>query len=339
MSNPIIRTQQLGFQWQTNDPFLFCVHHNDAYPAGNDEMGPLKTSLVGRNIGNDFQLKEGWRMYHGSTIPGFPVHPHRGFETVTIVRQGLVDHADSAGAAGRYGHGDVQWMTAGKGIQHSEMFPLIHKERANQLELFQIWLNLPKINKMVDPHFAMLWGETIPKYIAVDDDGNRIFVELFAGKLEGYRAPDPAPNSWAADPENEVAIWNIRMDKNAEWAIPAASPGLNRTLYFYNGDKAIIAEVEIPGSTGIDLLSDRQVHLKNGSVEGHFLLLQGRPINEPVVKYGPFVMNTNAEIQQTFEEYRKTQFGGWPWDRPDQVHPRDRGRFARHANGREEEPA
>src|SRR6476619_2733419 len=100
--------EPLGFQWRTIDPFLFCVHHDDAYPASNGSFGPA-ASLAGREIGSDFTLKDGWRMYHGSRVPGFPEHPHRGFETVTVVRRGLVDHSDSLGAAARYGHGDVQW--------------------------------------------------------------------------------------------------------------------------------------------------------------------------------------------------------------------------------------
>ena len=149
--NPIKNIKPLGFQWDTQDPFLFCVHHEDKFPKGNDVMGPA-TPIDDRPLGDDFIIKDGWRMYHGRTVPGFPEHPHRGFETITVVREGIVDHADSLGAAGRYGHGDVQWMTAGKGVQHSEMFPLIHKDKENHMELFQIWLNLPKKNKMVDAH-------------------------------------------------------------------------------------------------------------------------------------------------------------------------------------------
>jgi len=114
----------LGFMWETSDPFLFCAHHKDAFPEGNENMGPA-ASLAGRNLGQDFTLKDGWRMYHGHQVPGFPEHPHRGFETVTIVLEGWVDHFDSAGASGRYGDGDVQWMTAGSGLQHAEMFPLV----------------------------------------------------------------------------------------------------------------------------------------------------------------------------------------------------------------------
>ena len=127
MASAVKKVFRLGFPWQTQDPFLFCVHHEDFYPKGDVNLAPA-VSLSGRNIGNDFQIKDGFRMYHGRTVPGFPAHPHRGFETITVVRKGLVDHADSAGGAGRYGNGDVQWMTAGKGLQHSEMFPLINQD-------------------------------------------------------------------------------------------------------------------------------------------------------------------------------------------------------------------
>jgi hypothetical protein len=105
--------------WKTFDPFLFCVHHKDDYPAGNAELGP-GAALVGRNIGEDFANKDGWNMYHGDVVPGFPRHPHRGFETVTVTRRGFVDHSDSLGATARYGEGDVQWMTAGSGIVHAQ---------------------------------------------------------------------------------------------------------------------------------------------------------------------------------------------------------------------------
>src|SRR3954470_3496991 len=116
MSTPIKQIRPLGFPWETADPFLFCVYHNDAYPAGNELMGPA-ASLAGRDVGQDFAGKDGWRMYHGDTVPGFPRHPHRGFETVTIVRRGLIDHSDSLGATARFGHGDVQWLTAGRGLE------------------------------------------------------------------------------------------------------------------------------------------------------------------------------------------------------------------------------
>jgi len=298
-------------------------------------MGPVG-SLAGRNIGNDFTIKDGWRMYHGDTIPGFPVHPHRGFETVTVVLQGLVDHCDSMGAAGRYGNGDVQWMTAGKGIQHSEMFPLLNKDKDNPLELFQIWLNLPKKNKFVEPHFAMLWGETIPKIIFKDENGISTEVIIVAGKVEDKTAPSPPPDSWAADPENEIAIWRIKMEAGANWQLPRANNSINRTLYFFKGASLKVAGKDISPYHSIELQADHGVTLENGKEESQLLLLQGKPINEPVANYGPFVMNTQDEIKQTISDYRETQFGGWPWSRPDQVHGRNKVKFARHADGREE---
>src|SRR5919112_1973907 len=159
--DPILNVAPLSFPWQTKDPFLVCVHHVDLYPQGNERLGPA-ASLEGRNIGQDFAGKDGWRMYHGDAVPGFPQHPHRGFETVTIVRRGLIDHSDSLGAAARFGRGDVQWLTAGKGIVHSEMFPLLDQKKPNPLELFQIWLNLPRADKLVDPFFTMFWEGDIP---------------------------------------------------------------------------------------------------------------------------------------------------------------------------------
>ena len=325
----------LGFTWETKDPFLFCVHHLDNYPEGNDELGPA-ASLAGRNLGQDFTTKDGWRMYHGEVVPGFPAHPHRGFETVTVVLNGFVDHSDSHGAAGRYGNGDVQWMTAGSGLQHAEMFPLLKKDKPNPLELFQIWLNLPKAKKFAKPCYNMLWAEDIPTVTSKDKNGKTTSVTLIAGKFADISAPAPAPDSWANEAENDVAIWLIKMEANAQWIIPSASLEVNRSLYFYRGTTINIAGVTIESYHSVDLLADQKVIIENGNEVAYLLLLRGKPINEPVVQHGPFVMNTASEIQQAFNDYRKTQFGGWPWSRYDNVHSRDTGRFAKYSDGREE---
>lgn len=334
--DPVLDIKALGFQWDTADPFLFCVHHEDNFPKGNDVMGPDPAYFAGRHMGDDFIVKDGFRMYHGKTVPGFPGHPHRGFETVTVVRKGLVDHADSLGAAGRYGNGDVQWMTAGKGVQHSEMFPLMDKEKENPMELFQIWLNLPKKNKMVEPHFKMLWSDSIPNYEHIDENKHKTIVEVIAGKLGTTTAPACPPDSWAADPLNEVAIWNIKMEANATWTMPKASAGINRNLYFYEGSKLNLSGKEIPKYSAVNVMPDQDLVIKAGEEAVSILVLQGKPIAEPVIQYGPFVMNTKEEIQQAFEDYHQTQFGGWPWSRYDQVHDRSKGRFAKHADGTEE---
>jgi len=333
--NPIIRTKPLGFQWETADPFLFCVHHEDKFPKGNDVMGPA-VSLKDRPLGDDFITKDGFRMYHGKKVPGFPGHPHRGFETITVVREGVVDHADSMGAAGRYGNGDVQWMTAGKGVQHSEMFPLIHKEKENPMELFQIWLNLPRKHKMAEPHFKMLWKESIPIYKSTDESGNTTKVEVIAGKLGDKTAPTPPPQSWAADPTNDVAVWNIKMGKNASWKLPKSRKGINRTIYYYQGEGLTLDGQAITRYNAVELHPEFDITLKAGASGASILVLQGRPINEPVIQYGPFVMNSKEEIQQAFDDFHRTKFGGWPWPQYDQVHDRSKGRFARHADGKEE---
>ncbi|MFL5350374.1 MAG: pirin family protein [Hyalangium sp.] len=335
--DPIVSIKPLGFPWQTPDPFLFCVHHDDRYPAGNERLGP-EASLAGREMGQDFAGKDGWRMYHGREIPGFPQHPHRGFETVTVVRRGLIDHSDSMGAAARYGGGDVQWLTTGKGILHSEVFPLLNRQGPNPTELFQIWLNLPKANKLVEPHFTMLWDNTIPRHVARDAEGGTTEVAIVAGRLGEQKAPPPPPKSWASRAEADVAIWTIKMAPGARWTLPPAARGSNRWLYFFAGTGLRVGARTIASNHVIDLRAELEVPLEAGPDEAELLLLQGRPINEPVVQYGPFVMNSREEIQQAFFDYQRTHFGGWPWQSDEPAHPREEGRFARHADGHIERP-
>jgi len=338
MKSPILETRPLGFPWVTADPFLFCVHHDDAYPAGNEHLGPA-ASLAGRNLGQDFEGKDGWRMYHGDVVPGFPGHPHRGFETVTLVRKGLIDHSDSLGATARFGHGDVQWLTAGAGVVHSEMFPLLETGKPNPAELFQIWLNLPAEDKLAPPHFSMLWSQHIPHVLFTDDAGRRTEVTVAAGQLEGRRAPPPPPRSWASRPDTDVAIWTVRLDAGATWTLPpAANPRANRSLYFFDGEAVKVADQLVRQHQALGVRSDAAVRLEAVGGACELLMLQGRPIGEPVVQYGPFVMNTRTEIQQAFTDYQRTRFGGWPWKSEAPVHPREEGRFARHADGRIERP-
>lgn len=332
----IIQISPLGFPWQTQDPFLFCAYHRDEYPQGNAEMGVNQEGLRGRNVGQDFQLKDGFRMYHGSMVPGFPYHPHRGFETITINKEGFVDHSDSLGAAGRFGAGDVQWMTAGKGVQHSEMFPLVNEKEENPLEIFQVWLNLPKVSKFVEPHFKMLWSEEIPVVKKEDAQGKVTTIDVIAGDLNEVKALAPTPDSWAANPENGVSVLTIKMEANAEFTLPATNKSVKRTLYFYRGESVYIDGMEIQENHAVEVSPASSITIKNGIQDSYFLMLQGKPIGEPVAQHGPFVMNTQEEIKEAFADYRKTQFGGWPWPMQEQVHARDKGRFALHADGREE---
>jgi len=332
----ILNISPMSFPWQTADPFLFCVHHLDFYPEGDENMGP-RASLAGRNIGSDFGNKDGWSMYHGQDVPGFPMHPHRGFETITLARNGFIDHSDSLGAAARFGHGDVQWMTAGSGVVHSEMFPLVHKDKENPTELFQIWLNLPKASKMVDPYFTMFWQKDVPERTFEDSEGRKTHLTVVAGEIDGLTPPSPPPNSWASNPNSDIAIWTLKLDPGAEWTIPAGVEGANRSVYYFQGESLELGGQTVRKGQFARVDPTQAIGLKNGSKIGEILILQGRPIGEPVAQHGPFVMNEPHEIRQAMIDYQRTGFGGWPWKSYGPVHDRDRGRFARHPDGRVEE--
>ncbi len=320
----------IDFQWPVQGPFLFCVHHLDHYPKGNKNLGVDQAQFKGRLMGQDFELKDGFRLYHGKEIPGFPVHPHRGFETITIVRKGYVDHADSMGAAGRYGEGDVQWMTAGSGVQHSEMFPLLHQDKTNTVELFQIWLNLPKKNKMVAPDFKMLWSHEIPKK-SLPKGGE---VSVISGEFEDIKHFLAPQNSWAKDPENSVNIYLVKLKPGEEIKIPKSSMETNRSLYFFEGKNLQLNQELISSKKALFLDHSKDLEISSASEDLEFLFLEARPINEPVVQHGPFVMNSRDEILKTFEDYQKTEFGGWPWARNDMIHGPKIEKFAKYSDGK-----
>lgn len=313
---------RLTTPWQGSDPFLFAVFHNDAFPAGDADMGP-----------GDYR-PDGWQMYHGRKIPGFPAHPHRGFETITVVNSGFVDHTDSVGAAARYGQGDLQWLTTGGGVTHSEMFPLVNQDSDNPLELFQIWLNLPPEAKTVPPEFTMQWGEDIPVWHSPGGGT----VKVIAGALGDVTPLSPPVNSWAADPANDVAVWLIDAPANSTIDLPAPSqPGTHRSTYVFQGD-AVIGEHAVTQGWGYLQVGTESTTVTAGDAPVRALILQGMPIGAPVHQYGPFVANSQTELQDAFTEYRETQFGGWPWPTTEEVFPREQGRFARFPDGSEQRP-
>lgn len=321
--------QELAFVWETEDPFLFCVHHQDDYPEGNDEQGPSE-SLEGRNLGQDFDNHNSFRMYHGLKVPGFPEHPHRGFETVTITLEGTVDHFDSLGGSGRYSDGDIQWMTAGKGIQHCEMFPLVHSHKRNPLHLFQIWLNLPSKDKFVAPDYKMIWHENLEKI--EQSDGGLSEITLITGSYGDATVLAPVDNSWGSIEENHVNIWLVKMAAEARLSLPNISATSHKNLYLYKGTKMSFNGETVESGRRLTLMN-QEIEIINTGESAAFLYLEAEPIKEAVAKYGPFVMNTNEEIQQAYKDYQATQFGGWPWNQPDPVHARTQGRMAKYSDG------
>ena len=267
-------------------------------------------------------------------MPGFPSHPHRGFETVTVVRQGLLDHADSMGAAARYGEGDVQWLTAGAGIQHAEMFPLLRQDADNPRGTFSDLAESPSKDKFAKPHFSMFWNDEVPTLV---NEQPGVEMTLVAGRLGEAVPPKPPPESWASASESDVAIWTVKLQADARLVLPPASDETLRSLYL-RASRRVLQAKPIGVGNRIDVDGSGTLEVVNGASPAQLLVLQGKPIGEPVVQHGPFVMNSADEIRQAIMDYQQTQFGGWPWKRRDPVHGTERKRFAQFVDGRREEP-
>ncbi len=323
----ILSKGSYSFRLPIQNPFILTAHHLDLFPEGNGRLGPRTRK----------GLDSEWRMYYGQNTPGFPVHPHRGFETVTIVTRGTVDHTDGLGSSGRYSNGDVQWMTAGAGLQHCEMFPLLNTDHSNTMELFQIWLNLPAKSKMVEPAYKMLWSEQIPT-VVTGEKGHQAYVTVIAGSYQGKQPPSPAKDSWAVDPNNHVSIQLIELEPGATYSFQGVSETMGRSLYCYQGDGIDLQGAIMHADEYAYLDGNESGTIQNiGKENAKLLLLEGEPINEPVQAQGPFVMNTYEEIIQAYSDYRATEFSGWPFDSDEPIHG-DMGRYAKHADGTVETP-
>lgn len=321
----VIKKTPLAFREEPGDPFIIRMYHLDKYPAGDNMAIPLEEISEDRVIRNDFDLDRDFRLYHGEDIPGFPAHPHRGFETITFVIEGTIDHFDSQGASGRYSKGDVQWMTAGKGIQHSEMFPLLKEDDNNPLELFQIWLNLPREDKFVEPEYKMLWAEDIPVY-----RDQRLSLHLIAGSYGDLVAPEPTRNSWARKKDANLSIYYLEMEGDSKFFLNSVSPSLNRNLYFIDGDSLEIDGKVYSGQLSFKLDGNKETVIVNRGGPSRLLLMEGEPIGEPMVNMGPFVMTNQEEILEAKKDFWRTEFGGWPWSSREPVNPKTSPRFAKY---------
>ncbi|WOO84073.1 Putative quercetin 2,3-dioxygenase [Vanrija pseudolonga] len=303
-----------GQPWRGVGPFVYANHHVDRYPVGNKHLGPDPALLKGRKVGDDFHdaSKSGWNMYMATgPVPGFPAHPHRGFETISIVRQGIIDHADSTGAGARYGPGDVQWVTAGSGVRHSEMFPLLNQDKPNTAELYQLWLNLPKKTKWSPPEFTMQWAEEVPK--VTHNDGGKTVVTIVAGEYGGKKALAAPRASWASDPDSDLAIFLFEMEAGANVVLPPPVGADTKRLLYVHGDgaKVRIGADDVATEHGFEPASNTAPLPIHAETPSKILVLQAREIDEPIVIKGPFVMNTQDEIAQAYKDYKANHFG---WD-------------------------
>jgi len=227
----------------------------------------------------------------GAYLAGFPDHPHRGFETVTYMLAGRMRHADNKGNVGLLEPGSVQWMTAGRGIVHSEM----PEQREGLMRGFQLWVNLPARDKMCAPAYQDLAPETIPVF--EPGDGNR--VKILAGRYAGIAGP---VKTGATAP----LYLDIHLVPQTQMAIPI-EPGHAAFVYVYEGVAAVGAASVDRGELGLLGDGDR-LTLRTGDAPARLLVVAGKPLGEPVAKYGPFVMNTEAELHQAFADYRAGRF-------------------------------
>ncbi len=226
---------------------------------------------------------------------GVGTHPHRGFETVTIVYEGEVSHRDSTGQGGTIGPGDVQWMTAGSGILHQEYHSEKFANEGGRLQMIQLWVNLPAKQKMTQPAYQSILKNQIP-VVAVGDFGT---VRVIAGEYQGFNGP--------AKTFTPMNVWDVQLKKGSTLSLPAMN-GWNTSIVVLKGlvesDQAAAKEAKMlmfsPDNEAIEI---------KAAEDSVLLLLSGEPINEPIVGHGPFVMNTKEEIMQAIDDFNAGAFG------------------------------
>jgi redox-sensitive bicupin YhaK (pirin superfamily) len=243
----------------------------------------------------------GPREFDPATRPrGVGEHPHRGFETVTIVYDGEVSHRDSTGKGGTIGPGDVQWMTAGAGILHDEFHSEEFTRTGGRLEMVQLWVNLPARDKMADPGYQAILDRDIPSGDLPDGAGS---IRIIAGEHEGSKGP--------ANTFTPMHVWDVRLNKGSEatFAMPA---GWTTALVVLKGAVSVNGEKEA-GDAQLVILDPEGEDLRlAASDDSKLLLLAGEPLDEPIVGYGPFVMNSRDEIIQAINDFNSGKFGQMP---------------------------
>jgi redox-sensitive bicupin YhaK (pirin superfamily) len=225
-------------------------------------------------------------------IAGFPTHPHRGFETVTYMLAGRMRHRDNAGNEGLLGPGSVQWMTAGRGILHSEM----PEQDAGLMQGFQLWVNLPAKDKLTDPRYQDIAADRVP----TAQLGEGVSAKVLAGEIAGVRGPvDPG--------ETQPIFLDIALAPGGAASVPLPE-GHNAFVYVYEGAAAVGDAAETLERGRIGVLSSGDEVSVASEAGARLILVAGKPLREPVAKYGPFVMNTEAELQQAFADFRAGKF-------------------------------
>jgi len=228
---------------------------------------------------------------------GVGVHPHRGFETVTIVYDGEVEHHDSAGNGGHIGAGDVQWMTAASGILHEEYHSPAFARSGGTFEVAQLWVNLPARDKMAPPGYQTLLRQDIP---VIELEGNAGSLRVIAGEYQGRKGP--------ARTFTPMNVWDVRLRAGGD--VRLALPGSHNALLVVLKGRALVngAEPVDPDEVALFERGEEEISIR-AERDAALLVLTGEPLNEPVVGYGPFVMNTREEIHQAYADFQRGRFG------------------------------
>lgn len=229
--------------------------------------------------------------------PGVGQHPHRGFETVTIVYKGEVAHRDSTGQGGVIGPGDVQWMTAGAGIIHEEFHSPAFSQSGGTLEMVQLWVNLPAKDKMTQPNYQAILNAQIPAVALPDEAGQ---LRVIAGEFEGHKGP--------AHTFTAMNVWDLRLNQGSSITLNLPE-GWTSAVVVLHGTVQVNGEALAREAQMVVLEPAGQTIALEANSDATVLLLSGAPINEPIVGYGPFVMNTSEEINQAFNDFNSGKFG------------------------------
>lgn len=231
-----------------------------------------------------------------SHVRGVGVHPHKGFETVTIAYKGTVAHHDSTGSSGIINSGDVQWMTAGNGILHKEYHEEAFSKKGGPFEMVQLWVNLPKKDKSTAPHYQELTAAGMGKVALAGDAG---VVNVIAGNFNGVAGP--------AETYSPVNLFDIKLNEGGEVSTSIRA-GHNTALLVVNGSVEVNGEIAGEHSFVLFRNEGEEIHIK-ANRKSVILVLSGEPLNEPIVSYGPFVMNTEEEISQAIVDFNMGKFG------------------------------
>lgn len=299
---------------------MFVSHHLDTYPHGNEQMAPPLELIRGRNLGRDYQQRFGFRMYHGRVVPGFPMHAHWGYETITIAEKGYVDHFDTEMNHGRFGNGDVQWTLASSKYEHCEMYPLLDQENENPVQITQVVINLPLERKNKENRVNNIWAEQIPE---VSGEGYKVTV--YCGEYGGRSIYSPNEGSWAVK-ENGVRILRIELEPGASLSFEPASEGIVRNVYQTEGKGSKMDGVEIREGTRLKIKPNSGFTMEAGKEPAFFWLLEGKPIDQKMAQFGPVILENLDDVREAMDDIRKNEFQIWQWGVMDVTNPLDMGR-------------